>query len=181
MDFTQDVSISGPNAGENDFDSADALTKSMEKECDFLDSYRFFESELKASIHRKDWPGIEKCIAELTALAGDLSESEASRHRHFEDLRIQCGEPEDATFYQVIVHTERSQREILSALYRRMKLAVLQIQAITWCINEHVQSINDALQEVLEELFPHRKGSIYSKEGTRTEVDAQPMLFSRSL
>jgi hypothetical protein len=153
----------------------------MDRECELLDQFRKYESELKACIHGKDWSGLESVIEVLTAMAESLAEIEGVRHEQFDILRRESRESPEATFYQVIVHLPVADRERLAALYRKMKITVLNIQTITWCINEHVQAINDALQQVLDELFPHRKGLMYSKEGTRAESGTNPLLINRSL
>ena len=158
-----------------------ALSHAMQEECDLLDQFRKYEAELKACIYGKDWGGLESVIGVLTSMAEKLSDIEAVRHEHFERLRGESLEAPEASFYQVIVHLPVSDREHLAAMYRKMKLTVLDIQTITWCINEHVHGINDALQQVLDELFPHRKGRMYSKEGTQAESGTNPMLINRSM
>ena len=158
-----------------------SLVRAMEGECALLEQFRELEVQLKGCIHAKDWSGLESVIGRLNSLAINMADIEAERHAKVLELRLQVGESEEATFYQLIVHLPPADRERLAELYRRMKLTVVGIQSVTWCISEHVHEINDTLQQVLGELFPHRKGSLYSQEGTKTDSGESPMLVNHSL
>lgn len=157
------------------------LAEVMENECKLLTQLRNAETELKGSIHAKDWEGLDRVMKQMELLSENLADLESSRHEAYETLRDGMGLPFDATFYQVIVRLPPDFRDHLAELYRTMKFTIFGIQAITYCIDEHVQTINGTMHQILNELYPHRKGNIYSKEGRSRQADSNPLLVNRSL
>lgn len=155
------------------------LFKYMKVELALLETFRDAELELKSGITRKDWDGLEECIRKMKLLSADLVAVEDSRNRAFLELRDLVGEEAGAGFYQVIVHLAVEEREQLAELYRAMKFAAVSIRSVTYCIDEHLQTVNGTLQQILNELFPYRKGNLYSKEGARREVNHNPMIVNQ--
>lgn len=153
----------------------------MKAELALLERFREAEIELKNCIHTKNWDSLEKTMKEMNELAAELNATEDARHRAFIELRDLVGEGETSGFYQVIVHLPFEERESLAELYRAMKFVAVGIQAVTYCIDEHVQTINGTMHQILNELFPHRKGNMYSKQGKRREVEENPMVVNHHL
>jgi hypothetical protein len=146
-----------------------------------LESFRRTELELKNGINRKDWDGLERCIQKMRELSVELVAVEDKRNHAFLELRDLVGEAETANFYQVIVHLSVEERETLAELYRAMKFAAIGIRSVTYCIDEHLQTINGTLQQILNELFPYRKGNLYSNQGERREASQNPMIVNQRL
>jgi len=157
------------------------LHESMIAELKLLEAFRDAELELKNGISRKDWDGLERCIREMKALSSDLTAVEERRGGAFHDLQDLVNETENAGFYQVIVHLPAEQRDKLAELYRAMKFAAVGIRSVTYCIDEHLRAINGTLQQILNELFPYRKGNLYSKQGERREAKGNPMVINHRL
>ena len=155
------------------------LLKYMRVELELLESFRDAEIELKNGINRKDWDGLEQCIRKMKLLSVDLVAVEDSRNHAFVELRDLVGEAPGAGFYQVIVHLPAEEREMLAELYRAMKFAAVSIRSVTYCIDEHLQTVNGTLQQILNELFPYRKGNLYSKQGERREASHNPMIVNQ--
>lgn len=157
------------------------LVTHMRTECALLTEFHDAETAMKARIHRKDWDGLESVMDQMTGLADRLVETEQSRHSTFEELRASVGEGEEASFYRVIVHLEPAERDTLADLYRTMKFSVFGIQTAASCMDEQVRSMNETMHDILGELYPHRKGSLYSKSGTKRPNDENPLLIDREL
>ena len=157
------------------------LLLQMQRECTLLAEFHDAETTMRARIHQKDWDGLESVMAEMTTLADRLVETENARHNAFEAVRSEVEEEASATFYQVIVHLSPEERDALAELYRTMKFSVFGIQAVSYCVDDHVRTLNDTMHEVLGELYPHRKGSIYSKSGAKLPNDANPLLIDQEL
>jgi hypothetical protein len=153
----------------------------MKFEFALLESFRRTELELKNGINRKDWDGLERCIQKMRELSVELVAVEDKRNHAFLELRDLVGEAETANFYQVIVHLSVEERETLAELYRAMKFAAIGIRSVTYCIDEHLQTINGTLQQILNELFPYRKGNLYSNQGERREASQNPMIVNQRL
>ncbi|MBN1687321.1 MAG: flagellar export chaperone FlgN [Spirochaetales bacterium] len=161
-----------PNAG---------LAEYMKLELGLLEAFKEAEIELKNGINRKDWDQLEQCIRKMKTLSAELAAVEEKRNHAFINLQDLVGEREKAGFYEVIVHLPADEREALAELYRSMKLAAVGIRSVTYCIDEHLKTINGTLQNILNELFPYRKGNLYSKQGERREASGNPMVVNHSL
>ncbi|MBT3276209.1 MAG: hypothetical protein HN368_23885 [Spirochaetales bacterium] len=153
----------------------------MKRELELLETFRGAELELKNSINEKDWDSLDTSVNKMNLLSIELVDIEESRNTAFHELRELIGENKDAGFYQVIVHLPPEERELLAELYRAMKFTAVGIQAVTYCIDEHVQTINGTMHQILNELFPYRKGNMYSKEGKRREIEQNPMVVNHHL
>ena len=151
----------------------------MKLEFETLEAFRETELELKNGITRKHWDGLEQCIRKMKLISADLVDIEDKRNRAFIELRDLVGESDGAGFYQVIVHLPVDERELLAELYRAMKFSAVGIRSVTYCIDEHLQTINGTLQQILNELFPYRKGNLYSKHGGRREAHNNPMIVNQ--
>jgi len=136
---------------------------------------------LKEAIGRKDWDDLDDCMRRMNGLSKELTAVEEKRNRAFLDLQDLVGEREQGGFYQVIVHLPAEEREALADLYRAMKFAAVGIRSVSYCIDEHLKIINGTLQGILNELFPHRKGNLYSKQGERREAADDPMVVNHRL
>ncbi len=157
------------------------LLEFMEQELELLEKFRNLEIELKNSIDNKDWDTLDTNVQKMTGMSSCLGKVEEDRNAAFHELRELLGEDENAGFYQVIVHLPAEERDILAELYRAMKIAAVGIQAVTYCIDEHVQTINGTMHQILGELFPYRKGNMYSKEGLSREIEQNPMVVNHHL
>ena len=153
----------------------------MERECSLLSRFYECETAMRDRIESRDWDGLEATLEDLAKLADLLVETEIERHFAFEDLRKAVGEGEEATFYQVVVHLPPEEREKLSGLYRAMKFSLFGIQTTTRCMDEHVSTINEVMHNILGELYPHRKGRIYSARGAQLDSGTNPILIDREL
>ena len=158
-----------------------AIAEAMRQENELLGRFKSAEMEMMEAIRKKDVDRLELCLKTMVELSDSLAELEEQRHITFFKLRDAVGEDQDSSFYQVIVHLPVDTRDQLAELYRSMKFAVLGIQAVTSCLDEHVKSVNGTMQQILNELFPHRKGNMYSKEGTRREAESNPLVVNQRL
>ena len=157
------------------------LSEYMNQELDLLERFKESEIELQTGVNGKDWDSLEESMRTMKHLSEKLIAVEENRHNAFRDLRDSVGKHEGASFYQVIVQLPFDRRETLAELYRAMKFAAVGIRAVTYCIDEHVQTINGVLHQILNELFSYRKGNIYSKEGKRQVVEYTPMVVNHHL
>ncbi len=157
------------------------LHECMSLELKLLETFRKAEIELKNKINHKDWDGLERCIGRMKTLSRDLTAVETKRSGAFRELQDLVGEKEEASFYQVIVHLPADEREALAEIYRAMRFAAVGIRSVTYCIDEQLKTINGTLQQILNELFPYRKGNLYSKQGARRETEGNPMVINQSL
>ena len=158
-----------------------SLTALMEREVVLLEHMVSYELTLKESILSHNWTRLELAQRKVAPFLDEVAGVERKRNAAFAKLRAAVGEDEDAGLYEVLVHMNRELRDRAAEVYRRLKFTVLKIQGITNSIDIYLRTVTGAMQEILAELFPFRKGNIYTRHGTTSQAQANPMVFSRRL
>lgn len=159
----------------------DSLTALMGREAALLEQMADHELVLKESIVAHNWARLELSRRKLAPILQAIAEVEQARHSGFSQLREAVGENAEAGFYEVLLHFDDERRERAAGSYRSLKLTVLKIQAVTNSIEVYLRAVTGTMQEILGELFPFRKGSIYTRKGTASQTQSNPMVFSRRL
>ncbi|TFG65279.1 MAG: hypothetical protein E4H36_00415 [Spirochaetales bacterium] len=167
-------------AGTKTGNDAGILIETMKKELDLLNLYAVHEEQVQKFIKKRNWKSLEKYIREMDALSLTIQTVEEERVAFFQAERNDLGLPEDAGFYQVAVRYPVAEREELSLLYRNLKLALLRIHGITECIDSYSRTAVDIVQHALKDLFPYRKGNLYSKRGKSVPLDGDALVISHN-
>jgi len=163
-----------------DICAAGALIDVMKRELELLTLYAVHEEKIQAFMRNKNWKTLEKHIRDMDALSLSVQAVEEERVAAFHAARKGLGLPEDTGFYQLAVRYPDAEREELSLLYRSLKLALLRIHGVTECINSYSRTAIDMVQQALKDLFPYRKGHIYSRKGKALPVEGDPLVVSRT-
>jgi hypothetical protein len=149
----------------------------MEMEAGLLADYAVRLQELQRTIARHDWDEVQKGIAGLRNLAGEVETAEAARVEAFRALKAEHFLPAEESFDQAAERLEGPQRERLKELARRLKIGVVRVKGSSGLLGYYVRSALQARHQVLEELYPHRKGRLYSRSGrARSAADESLML-----
>ncbi len=157
------------------------LTDAISEEIHAIKQFCDQELEVKQHLFDKDWKNLNGAIEESQKTSERIQVLEEERDSLFEELCSYTGEESRANFYHVIVHLPTGERDRLGYLYRELKLAVYQMQSITAGIDTYISSMRETMNHILEEVFPHRKGKIYAKDGKETSKETDPMVISHRL
>jgi hypothetical protein len=156
---------------------AKTLAKAMEVEAGLLNDYAARLQELQRTIGHRDWDGVQKDIACLRNLAGEVETAEAERVEAFRALKAERFLPAEESFDRVTERLEGPEREQLRELARRLKIGVVRVKGSSGLLGYYVRSALQARHQVLEELYPHRRGRLYSRSGrARSTADESLML-----
>ncbi len=158
-----------------------SLTTLMTREVKLLEHMVSYELTLKESIMAHNWTRLELAQRKMSPVLEKIAAVEEERHTVFSELQRVVGEDPNSGFYEVLVHLERGVREKAADAYRTLKFTVLKIQGMTDSIDIYLKTITGVMQEILAELFPFRKGNIYTRKGTPTQAQVNPMVISRRL
>jgi hypothetical protein len=153
----------------------------MQKETEHLTLYLQEGQKLFVCIYERNWKQLEEVLKGLEPLAEAIMTADSERERVFQFLKDEVGAGRDDHFYQVVVRLPDYLRDMLAGAFREMKIAVFRLQALTTQIEGYVNSTTGTIREILEELFPHQKGTFYSKKGRTANPEANPMVISRQL
>ncbi len=156
---------------------ARTLAKAMEVEAGLLNDYAARLQGLQRTIGQRDWDAVQKDIASLRNLAGEVETAEAQRVEAFRALKAEHFLPAEDSFDRVAEQLEGPERDRLRELARRLKIGVVRVKGSSGLLGYYVRSALQARHQVLEELYPHRKGRLYSRSGqTRSTADESLML-----
>ncbi|MCK5202171.1 MAG: hypothetical protein KAR21_27650 [Spirochaetales bacterium] len=165
----------------NTTDTAGHLIDIITKEIELIDSFTVVEASIMDSVINNNWDFLEAAITQAEGISGLIEALDRERDFHVEKLRESSGEDKSAHFYRLTARLETEQRDKLNELYRKLKLSVLNLQNMNWRIDAYVGTVTGIMKQTLKEIYPNRRGSLYSKSGTIREAESNPMVLNKKL
>ncbi len=157
------------------------LKRTLRAEASTLKDFADLQKQLQRAISKRQWTELSKEIDALRQLAEKIEALEEDRIQAYQTLKSSLQSDGEESFTEIVAHLPAKDRDELLALYRHLKAAVIRVKASAGLLNYYVQSMSDALRQILEELFPHRKGKMYSRTGKPTEPgDESLMLYGNA-
>ena len=157
------------------------LKRTLRAEARSLKDFADLQKGLQQAISKRPWTELSKEIDALRQLAEKIETLEEDRIQAYQTLKSSLKADENDSFTEIVAHLPAKDRDELLALYRHLKAAVIRVKASAGLLNYYVQSMSDALRQILEELFPHRKGKMYSRTGKPKEPgDESLMLYGNA-
>ena len=157
------------------------LIKGMEKEAVLLKGFARLEDEMQVLAAAKKWEEMEAVILSLREDALKLDELEKTRCEAYSAVKAELGLPEDAEFLSILPSVPSEYNDDLLSAYRKLKVAVIQVKGATTRLTYYFKAIEESFKKVLGELFPHRKGKIYAKDGRAKKVLDDALLLNKHL
>ena len=157
------------------------LKRTLRAEARTLQDFAELQKDLQQAISKRQWTELTKEIEALRQLAEKVETLEEDRIQAYQTLKSSLEANEKESFTEIVARLPAKDRDELLALYRHLKAAVIRVKASAGLLNYYVQSMSEALRQILEELFPHRKGKIYSRTGEPKEPgDESLMLYGNA-
>jgi len=158
---------------------AEPLKCAMEEETRLLSDYAARLGSLQQIVGNRDWDAVEKSIAALRHLASEIEGAEAARAHAYRSLKTALLLSGEEPFDLVASRLGSPAREELRDRHRRLKIAIIRVTGASGLLGYYVRSIADARRQALEELFPHRKGRLYSRSGRAKATADESMVLDR--
>jgi hypothetical protein len=137
--------------------------------------------KVKQTMDEKDFAAFDEAIAILDILGGQIIEAEQERLSCYKALLGMFNLPEDISFYKFSeILPEDSRKEALD-LYRNLKLTITRIQGLSIGLSAQSHRIEAGVKQMLEALYPHRRGTVYGRTGVKRHADDHPMMVDRQL
>ncbi len=159
----------------------DALERVLNSQIELLERTAIEHRELQSAVIGRDWRALEEYMSRLNVRSGELSELERQRHRAYRELREQLGLGTGDGFYEVLTRLDNGPRSRLAERYRNLKVAVMRLAGQNGNLESYVAASSETLEQVLGELFPQRKGTIYGRSGAATAKDSRAFVVNRTL
>ncbi len=139
------------------------------------------EQELQSAIINRDWSRIDVLVPQMQRQGAELEALDARRNAAFAAAKSQCGLSDNAKFQEFIERVDEEDRRELTTLYRSLQVSVLRVKSVTRGIDSYVRGTLRTTNEVLGEVFPDQKGTMYSRRGKRSPADGRAMVLDRHL
>jgi len=157
------------------------LKRTLRAEARTLKDFAELQKGLQQAISKRQWTELNKEIEALRQLAEKIEILEEDRIQAYQTLKSSLHAGGEESFTEIVAHLPAKDRDELLTLYRHLKAAVIRVKASAGLLNYYLQSMSEALRQILEELFPHRKGKMYSRTGKPKEPgDESLMLYGNA-
>jgi hypothetical protein len=146
-----------------------------------LKDFADLQKSLQQAISSRKWTELNNDIDALRQLADKIETLEEDRLQAYQSLKSSLKAKDKESFTEIVARLPAAERDELLGLYRHLKAAVIRVKASAGLLNYYVQSMSEALRQILEELFPHRKGKMYSRTGKpKAPGDESLMLYGNA-
>ena len=153
----------------------------LERQSELLAEFGQREADLQEAIIERDWQTMDAVIPELERLGTELEALERDREAAVSASKAELGVSPEAPFPELLSRVEPGDRAELASLYRDLQIAVLRVKNQTSGIDAYVRNSVRTANTVLGEIFPERKGTLYSKTGTHTRAHGSAIVLDHEL
>ena len=155
------------------------LTDHMEAEAAIFAGLGLEMTRLREVFQAKHWTPALQIAAEIERSAVRVEAADNARDEAFVRLRDHLGLPHETAFSAVLPSLPPEERRELEDSWRRLRLAVVRLRTATGRMRYSSEALADALNRILEGIFPYRRGKIYSRHGTANAVSGALLVDQR--
>ncbi len=153
----------------------------LEKQSDLLGKFGRLEADLQEAIIERDWQTMDAVIPELERLGDELENLEREREAAVCASKEELGLAPEQSFAELLARSEPQERAELASLYRNLQIAVLRVKNQTSGIDAYVRNSIRTANTVLGEIFPERKGTLYSRTGAHRQAHGSAIVLDHEL
>jgi hypothetical protein len=153
----------------------------MKDEAALLITFAGMEEEMQRLVGERHWDSLESNILRLRKKTDAIDKAEEERVHSFQMLKVVVGIPEDASFFKLLPFIPEEKRRNMTEAYRNLKLAVYAVKGATLRLSYYFQSYSETVKKVMGEIFPHRKGKMYSQNGRPTKTIDERLVLDKQL
>jgi hypothetical protein len=168
----------------NQFDGTDnafmACAAILGREIDLLGKIPPLQALIRDAVIGREWADYELFTDSVNKIGAEFEALENERMKLFRGLADGGEGDEKKRFYAVAARFPETEREKLTALYRRLKMEIFQIRLSSDTLLEYIKETKTAITGVLETAYPDRKGRIYSRTGVERKADMKSVVVNHS-
>ncbi len=146
------------------------LKARMERETELFDRLGREVESLRECFREKSWSSGLVLAQGIEHAAEEIAEADSARDEAFVLLRAAMQMPRETTFSALMPALSIEGRAGLEESWRRLRVSVVRLKTATGTLRYSAETLAEALNRILEQIFPYRKGKIYSRRGTPTGV-----------
>jgi hypothetical protein len=134
---------------------------------------------LRDTFQEKSW-GPSLALAEnIERSSRAIEEADGARDEAFLAVREALDLPQETTMSAVMPAFSDLLRSEMEESWRALRMAVVRVKTAAGRMRYSAETLASTLNGILEEVFPYRKGRIYSRRGTPTGVSGAVLVDHR--
>ena len=158
----------------------ETLKAQMDREGElFLAMSREME-RLRDSVVQKKWTTGLAIAQDLERFARGIEDADCERDRTYTALCAGFGLAPESLFFSLLPRVDTAQRGPLEDSWRNLRTSLVRLATATNRMRYFAEALAGTLGSILEGVFPHRRGKIYSRRGKATSVN-DALLVDRKL
>ena len=155
------------------------LKDRMDREAElFVDLGREVE-RLRDTFQQKSWGPSLSLSEGIERSARSIEEADVARDEAFDGVREALALPRETTMSAVLPSLPDLLRSEMEESWRGLRMAVVRLKTNTGRMRYSAEAMSSTLNRILDEVFPYRKGKIYSRRGTPTGVSGAVLVDRR--
>ncbi|MCK5737189.1 MAG: hypothetical protein KAH21_11950, partial [Spirochaetaceae bacterium] len=152
------------------------LINLMDQERLLLDDFSEASGEMRAALHKKDWPFLEVSLKKMDGMA-DLMEV-VEKKRHLLTEKVSSGKK---TLEKQISELPPETRKEFQTARAELKARLLTIRSRIRGVSGYAKSQGRLGRELMEELVPSTRGRMYDNKGRSASAGRDPLVVSQHL
>ncbi|MDR2766766.1 MAG: hypothetical protein LBB82_00405 [Treponema sp.] len=146
------------------------------REIELLAKIPPLQNLIRDAVINREWADYEALMESIEEIGGRFGTLEAEREALTASL---FGGDEQGHFYAWTARLPERERNILTTLYRRLKMETLQIKLSNDTLMEYLKEARSVVTGVLESAYPERRGKLYTRDGTSADPDMKSVVLNR--
>lgn len=156
-----------------------ALKDRIDREAELFSALGEDVQRLRDSFQQKNW-GPSLTVAEsIERSCRAVEEADAARDAAFVRVRRELDAPDEATLSALLPVLPDLLRSQMEESWRSLRMAVIRLKTATGRMRYSAETLASTLNGILEQVFPYRKGRMYSRRGTPTHVSGAVLVDQR--
>ena len=147
-----------------------ALKDLMDREAELLVDLGRRVERLRDSFQQKSWGPSLSLSQGIESSSRAIEEADLARDEAFASVREAMHLPKETTMSAVMPRLPDELRSGMEESWRGLRMAVVRLKTNTGRMRYSAEAMASTLNRILEQVFPYRKGKIYSRRGTPTSV-----------
>ncbi len=141
------------------------LKDTMTQEISLFSRYKEEFNNIKKFIIEKEWISLQRTVEDMKSISLKIEQYDTTRDILYKELCILTGSNDKDSFYSVISKVHKEGGEEIRDIYRIVKNEAKSIKVLNEGLNRFIQTKKSLVTEIIEELVPDRKGTIYNRKG----------------
>ena len=157
------------------------LVREMRREMQLFDEFAAGENHLNDLAKKKRWSEMQLLLETLGGLAEKIEKCEERRHLAYSSCRSRMNLEETDGFRAFLAQVPEHQKQEFEELHREIKKKLLTIKSLSSGLIYYFACMQESIAQVLNEIFPHRKGKLYSPQGESRESKEEAVVVNHEL